>query len=123
MYQNHIVKPLNSPSTVVSGTTLPPLGVGLLGLGTVGGGTYRVLRRNAQLIADRAGRHIKNGMVAVRDIRRAAALVDDDVILTSDPLQLVQNPNLDVIVDSIGGTWHTLNGSTTDLTERKRKLE
>ena len=78
--------------------------MGLLGLGTVGGGTYRVLRRNAQLIADRAGRHIKICMVAVRDLARAAVLVDDDVVLTDDPLQLVQNPKLDVIVESIGGT-------------------
>ena len=104
MYQNHIAKPFSSPLTVVSATILPPLRVGLLGLGTVGGGTYRVLRRNAKLIADRAGRQIKISMVAVRDLERAAVLVDDDVVLTDDPFQLVQNPNLDVIVESIGGT-------------------
>lgn len=63
-----------------------------------------MLRRNAQLIADRAGRHIKICMVAVRDLDRAALFVDDDVVLTDDPLQLVQSPKLDVIVESIGGT-------------------
>ncbi len=104
MYQNHIAKPFNHPSALASATIQPPLRVGLLGLGTVGGGTYRVLRRNAQLIADRAGRHIKICMVAVRDLERAAVLVDGDVVLTDDPFQLVQNPNLDVIVESIGGT-------------------
>ena len=104
MYQNHNANHRTSQSVVGSVPTQRPLRVGLLGLGTVGGGTYRVLRRNAQLIADRAGRRIEISMVAVRDLERAIAIVDDDVVLTEDPFQVVQHPDLDVIVESIGGT-------------------
>jgi len=80
-----------------------PLRVGLLGLGTVGGGTYRVLQRNAQPIADRAGRRIEVAMVAVRDVARAAAHIGQDVPLTDDPFELVHHPDVDVIVEAIGG--------------------
>ena len=104
MYQNQNASPLTSQSIVASVPTHRPLRVGLLGLGTVGGGTYRVLRRNAQLIADRAGRRIEISMVAVRDLERAVAVVDDDVMLTDDPFRVVQHPDLDVIVEAIGGT-------------------
>ncbi len=90
MYQNHNANHRTSQSVVGSVPTQRPLRVGLLGLGTVGGGTYRVLRRNAQLIADRAGRRIEISMVAVRDLERAIAIVDDDVVLTEDPFQVVQ---------------------------------
>ena len=101
---NHNAKAPVSLAAVAPAPIQPPLRVGLLGLGTVGGGTYRVLRRNAQLIEGRAGRKIEIQMVAVRDLERAAMVLDDDVVLTDDPFALVKHPNLDVIVESIGGT-------------------
>jgi homoserine dehydrogenase len=63
-----------------------PLRVGMLGLGTVGAGTYRVLQRNAGLIAARTGRRIDMTMVAVRKLARAATIVGQEVVLTDDPL-------------------------------------
>jgi len=81
-----------------------PLRVGMLGLGTVGAGTYRVLQRNAGLIAARTGRRIEMTMVAVRKLARAATIVGQEVVLTDDPLAVVNHPEIDVVVEVIGGT-------------------
>ena len=80
-----------------------PMKVGLLGLGVVGGGTWKVLQKNAQEIARRAGRSIQVAGIAVRDVEKARALVGDAVPVTSDPLSLVRDPDIDVIVELIGG--------------------
>ncbi len=81
-----------------------PLRVGLLGLGTVGAGTYRVLQRNSEVIAARTGRRIEIAMVAVRNLARATGLVDDDVEVVDDPFLVVNHPDIDVVVEVIGGT-------------------
>ena len=81
--------------------------IGLLGLGTVGAGTYRVLARNQSLIRARAGRQIVITQVAVRDLARAAAIVGADVALTTDPFSVVTDPDIDVVVEVIGGTTLT----------------
>jgi homoserine dehydrogenase len=81
-----------------------PLRVGLLGLGTVGAGTYRVLTRNQSQIQASAGRAIAITQVAVRDLVRATAIVSNEVTLTSDPFAVVIHPDIDVVVEAIGGT-------------------
>ncbi len=81
-----------------------PLRVGMLGLGTVGSGTYRVLQRNAEVIASRTGRRIEITTVAVRHLSRAANIVGREVVLTDDPFSVVNNPEIDVVVEVIGGT-------------------
>ncbi|HCN72696.1 MAG TPA: homoserine dehydrogenase, partial [Pusillimonas sp.] len=58
--------------------------VGLLGLGVVGGGTWKVLVQNAEEIARRAGRKIEVVAVAVRNVEKARALVGDQVYVTQD---------------------------------------
>lgn len=78
--------------------------VGLLGLGVVGGGTWSVLQRNAEEISRRAGRQIEIVQVAVRDVAKARAKVGDAVEITNDPAQVVANPNVDIVVELIGGT-------------------
>jgi len=78
--------------------------VGLLGLGVVGGGTWNVLRRNAQEIARRAGRQIEVVGVAVRDVAKARARIGEDVFITDDPYVLVNDPKIDIVVELIGGT-------------------
>ena len=83
---------------------LQPLRVGLLGLGTVGAGTYRVLTRNQSLIQARTGRPIAITQIAVRDLVRAAAIVGSDVALTTDPFAVVTHPDIDVVVEVMGGT-------------------
>ena len=77
--------------------------VGLLGLGVVGGGTWKVLARNAQEISRRAGRSIEVTRVAVRDVARARALVGPEVVVGADPHALVSDPSIDIVVELIGG--------------------
>ncbi len=77
--------------------------VGLLGLGTVGGGTLTVLRRNAEEITRRAGREIRVTMAAVRDLEKARIFAADDMQLTDDPFAVVNNPEIDIVVEMMGG--------------------
>lgn len=79
------------------------LKVGLLGIGTVGGGTYAVLTRNQQEIASRAGRGIEIIKLADRDVDRAKAMTGGKVEVTDDVFSVVLDPNVDVVVELIGG--------------------
>lgn len=81
-----------------------PLRIGMLGLGTVGAGTYRVLTRNQSDIVARTGRRIEIVTVAVRNLERAASIVGSDVQLTQDPFAVVDRSDIDVVVEVIGGT-------------------
>ena len=80
-----------------------PVRVGLLGIGTVGGGTFTVLKRNQEEIRRRAGRGISIDMVADLNVARAKELVGDAVEVVSDARQVIANPNIDVVVELIGG--------------------
>ncbi len=82
---------------------LPPVRIGLLGLGTVGGGTLAVLRRNATLIAARAGRRIEVVCASARDLGRARALDLTGIELHADPRAVVDDPRIDILVELIGG--------------------
>lgn len=79
------------------------LNVGIVGLGTVGGGTYTVLKRNGEEIARRTGVDIKVTHVADKNIERANELTRGDVEITDDAFALVANPAVDVVVELIGG--------------------
>lgn len=81
-----------------------PVKVGLLGIGTVGGGTVSVLKRNAKEIERRAGRGIVVTHAAARDLRRVRNCDMADIQLTDDPFAVVNNPDVDVVVELIGGT-------------------
>ncbi len=83
---------------------MKPINVGLLGLGTVGGGTLTVLRRNASEITRRAGREIKVTMAAVRDLEKARQLAGPGLEITADPMAVVNNPDIDIVVELIGGS-------------------
>ncbi|AZN35113.1 homoserine dehydrogenase [Iodobacter ciconiae] len=83
---------------------MKPINVGLCGVGTVGGGTITVLKRNAIEITRRAGRPIVITMAANRDLIRARELCGDDITLTSDAMDVVNNPEIDIVVELIGGT-------------------
>ena len=82
---------------------LKPVAVGLLGLGTVGGGTLNVLVRNAAEIARRAGREILVTHAAARDYDPARLEGLESVNLTDDAFSVVEEPDVDVIVELIGG--------------------
>lgn len=81
---------------------MKPINVGLLGLGTVGGGTLTVLRRNAEEITRRAGREIRVLRAAVRNLDKAKALAGD-LPLTTNPFDVVDDPAIDIVVELIGG--------------------
>ncbi|QOJ20202.1 MAG: homoserine dehydrogenase [Gammaproteobacteria bacterium] len=82
---------------------MKPIHVGLLGVGTVGGGTYTVLKRNHEEIARRAGREIVIKMIADTNQERARSLADAGVIVTSDGHEVTRNPDIDIVVELIGG--------------------
>ena len=80
-----------------------PIQIGLLGIGTVGGGTYTVLKRNREEIARRAGREIVVKMIADKDLDRARSFADPGVIVTGDGHEVTRNPDIDIVVELIGG--------------------
>ncbi len=79
------------------------LNVGILGLGTVGGGTYSVLTRNALEITRRTGVEIKVVQVADRNLEHAKATVAENISVTDDAFAVVNNPAVGVVVELIGG--------------------
>ncbi|MCJ7798900.1 MAG: homoserine dehydrogenase, partial [Polaromonas sp.] len=84
-------------------TNLSSIRVGLLGIGTVGTGTFNVLQRNQEEIRRRAGRGIEITMVADLDVARAKAAVGEGVQVVDDARKVVASPDIDIVVELIGG--------------------
>ncbi|MFP8777682.1 homoserine dehydrogenase [Hydrogenophaga sp. RWCD_12] len=82
---------------------MKPIQVGLLGIGTVGSGTFNVLRRNQEEIQRRAGRGIEITMVADLDVARAQSVVGPDVKVVNDASAVIANPEIDIVIELIGG--------------------
>ena len=82
---------------------MKPIQVGLLGIGTVGSGVFNVLARNQEEIKRRAGRGIEITMVADLDTDRAQAAVGSDVKVVSDARAIIANPEIDIVIELIGG--------------------
>ncbi|WP_418320556.1 homoserine dehydrogenase [Piscinibacter sakaiensis] len=82
---------------------MKPIQVGLLGIGIVGKGSFEVLLRNQEEIKRRAGRGIVITMVADLDVDRARAIVGDGVEVVSDARAVIANPEIDIVIELIGG--------------------
>jgi len=82
---------------------MKPIQVGLLGIGTVGSGTFEVLKRNQEEIQRRAGRGIEVTMVADLDVTRAKSIVGANVQVVDDARKVIANPDIDIVVELIGG--------------------
>ena len=82
---------------------MKPVTIGILGLGTVGGGTVSVLRRNATEITRRAGREIQIRAASARDLGRARICDTAGIQLTTDAFAIVNDPTIDIVVELIGG--------------------
>jgi homoserine dehydrogenase len=82
---------------------MKPINVGLLGIGTVGGGAFGVLNRNREEISRRAGCAIVMKMVADKDVDRARAVAGGQVTVTADANEVVDHPDIDIVVELIGG--------------------
>jgi len=80
-----------------------PVKAGLLGLGTVGSGTVNVLQQNADEIARRAGCDIQIIQAAARDLKQPRSCDLTGISLTADPFEVVNNPDVDIVVELIGG--------------------
>jgi homoserine dehydrogenase len=83
--------------------SVKPVKIGLLGLGTVGGGTVNVLRRNASEISRRAGREIQIARIATRNLARARICDTSGLEVTNDPHAIVDDPEIEIVVELIGG--------------------
>ncbi len=83
---------------------MEPVKVGLIGLGTVGGGTVNVLMRNAEEIARRAGRGIVVVHASARDITKPRSCSTEGMQLSRDPMAVVNDPEVSIVVELIGGT-------------------
>jgi homoserine dehydrogenase len=83
--------------------TIQPIKIGLLGLGTVGSGTFDVLTRNQNEILRRAGRGIEIAAIGVRDAARARKRVGGAIPITTQLEDVVRHPDIDIVVELIGG--------------------
>ena len=82
---------------------MKPINVGLLGIGTVGGGTWGVLARNREEIQRRAGREIRIAVVGDKDVEKAKRLTGGQAQVIADGNAVVTNPDVDIVVELIGG--------------------
>ncbi len=78
--------------------------IGLIGGGTVGGGVFKALRRNGELMASRLGVKLRVAHVAVRNVRKGRAVKLPRAILTSNWRDVVKDPKVDLIAELVGGT-------------------
>ena len=79
------------------------IGVGILGVGTVGQGVVRILADSAELLEQRVGQQIKVVAAAVRDLDKKRDYLPDGVALTTDPMEVLTNPLVDVVFEAMGG--------------------
>jgi len=82
---------------------MKPINVGLLGIGTVGGGTFTVLQRNAEEITRRAGRPIRIVAVADKNLELAKQVTGGACRITDDAFSVVSDPEVDIVIELIGG--------------------
>ena len=82
---------------------LKPLQIGLIGFGTVGSGTYQLLKRNQHEIQRRLGRGLHISMVADLDTEIVKSVVDADCIVVSDANEIISRADIDVVIELIGG--------------------
>ncbi|MFA5372062.1 MAG: homoserine dehydrogenase [Sideroxydans sp.] len=82
---------------------MKPINVGLLGAGTVGGGTFTVLQRNAEEITRRAGRPIRITVVADKNVELAKRVTGGACRVTDDAFSVVADPEVDIVIELIGG--------------------
>jgi homoserine dehydrogenase len=82
---------------------LKPVKVGILGLGTVGGGTVNVLKRNAAEIGRRAGREIIIARASAKDLNKPRICDTQGIALTTDPFEIINDPEIEIVIEVIGG--------------------
>ena len=79
------------------------INIAILGLGTVGGGTYEILEMNRNLIEERTGLDIRVTKVLEKNMDRVKELKLDPAQAVSDPDLIVNDPEIDIVVEALGG--------------------
>ncbi|NOT83395.1 MAG: homoserine dehydrogenase [Methylococcaceae bacterium] len=82
---------------------MKPVKIGILGLGTVGGGTVNVLQRNADVVRGRAGRDVIITRASAQNLTRSRICDTQGIQLTTDPFEVVNDPDIDIILELMGG--------------------
>ena len=82
---------------------MKPVKIGIIGLGTVGGGTVNVLKRNAEEIARRAGRQIIVTRASAKDLTKQRICDTSGIALTTDPYEIINDPEIEIVLELIGG--------------------
>ncbi|MCF7986149.1 MAG: homoserine dehydrogenase [Methylovulum sp.] len=98
---------------------MKPIKIGVLGLGTVGGGTVNVLKRNAAEIARRAGREIIITRASAKHLDKQRICNTQGIQLTTDPMDIINDPEIDIIVELIGGAGLVKDLVLTAIANRK----
>ena len=83
---------------------MKPVNIGILGLGTVGKGAVDVLQNNAAEISRRLGRDVNVFMVSTRNAEKGCRICPPQTLITEDPFEVVQHPEVDIVVELFGGT-------------------
>lgn len=82
---------------------MKPVKIGIIGLGTVGGGTVNVLKRNAEEIARRAGRQIVIARASAKDLSKQRICDTTGIQLSTDPYDIINDPEIEIVLELIGG--------------------
>ena len=98
---------------------MKPLKIGILGLGTVGLGTVQSLKHNFQEIKGRAGRELKITHALVHDVSKNRDPICNDIEISNDPRSVLENPDIDVVVELIGGNTDAYTYVLTALNNNK----
>jgi len=83
--------------------------IGMIGFGTVGAGVVNLLEENGSALADRIGRKLILEKIAVRDTGKKRGAPFDRAKLTTDPRQIVESPDIDIVIEVMGGEEEALN--------------
>ena len=85
-----------------------PINVGLIGLGVVGSGTYRVLTEKADLITRKVGRPVRITRVAVRNVQKPRSVAVPREMLTTDAYSITRDPAIHIVCELVGGVGDAL---------------
>ncbi|MDA1342320.1 MAG: homoserine dehydrogenase [Proteobacteria bacterium] len=98
---------------------MKPVKIGIIGLGTVGGGTVNVLKRNAEEIARRAGRQIVIARASAKDLSKQRICDTQGIALTADPYEIINDPEIEIVLELIGGAGEVKDMVLAAIANRK----
>lgn len=98
---------------------MKPVKIGIIGLGTVGGGTVNVLKRNAEEIARRAGRQIVITRASAKNLSKQRICDTQGIALTTDPYEIINDPEIEIVLELIGGAGEVKDMVLAAITNHK----